>query len=118
MNERFAGVPLPIWILALAGGIYVLAHYAQRGAPLPSVLTAQSFTTPPNSLAQANTNPQPSGSAPGTAPNWASLGTAYNPTALPPTAIPTILGPGITGGGLNTWQSYAPPASLGSPSVN
>ena len=113
MSERWLGIPLPVWILALAGGVYLLAGRAQSGQSLLSVAQLQSFTTPPNDI--ATTNPQPSGSAPGTSPNYSSMtGTPYDPTAVPPSALPSVLGPGISGGGLNIWQSYSPPPGLGS----
>ena len=109
VSERWLGVPLPVWILALAGTIYLFAHRASTS--VLSVAPANSFTTPPNQISQ--NAPQPSGAAPGTAPNYPSMtGTPYDPSAIPPTAWPSIDGPGISGSGLNTWQGYGTPPAL------
>ncbi len=109
MNERWLGVPLPIWILVLAGGVYFMAARAKaQGGSLLSIAPTESFTTPPNVYASQSggspgTNPQPGGAAPGTSPSLSATGSPYDPTAIQPAAMPTVLGAGVSGGRLAGW---------------
>lgn len=102
MGDRWLGIPLPIWILAMAAGVYYFAARGTGGAI--SLARVDTFTTPPNQI--ATDAPAPTGAAPG---SQGVAGMPYDMTAVPPAAMPSITGPGISGAGLNVWQGPQPP---------
>lgn len=94
MNERWLGIPLPIWVIAMAGAVYFFAT-KDAGSKLLSVVTSQTYTTPALSI-QA---PAASGAQPGTMPPG-----QYTTGMIPKQPGPSIIGPGVSAGWTRTGQ--------------